>query len=98
MINLTALPLISAALCAVIAAVMLQRVFPIDTASGRDARVTQTMLQPDPATQRQALPFWRAHPGAALSFGEAPARRECGGDRAPVVVGPIEWRVARLDR
>ena len=60
MINLTALPLISAALCAVIAAVILQRVFPIDTASGRDARVTQTMLQPDPATQRQALPFWRA--------------------------------------
>ena len=60
MINLASLPLISAAICAIIVAVILQRVFPIDTATGRDARVMQTMLQPDPRAQRQQLPFWRA--------------------------------------
>ncbi|CAG0992156.1 hypothetical protein PLCT2_02532 [Planctomycetaceae bacterium] len=60
MINLTSLPLISAALCAVVVALILQRLFPIDTATGRDARAMQTMLQPDPATQSPALPFWRA--------------------------------------
>lgn len=60
MINLASLPLISAVICAVIAALILQRLFPIDLAAGRDARAMQTMLQPDPSTQGQALPFWRA--------------------------------------
>ncbi len=60
MINLASLPLISAVICAIVTAAILQQLFPIDTATGRDARAMQTMLQPDPKAQRQSLPLWRA--------------------------------------
>ena len=58
--NITAVPLLAATVCAILGGAILYQLFPIGIDTGRDARTTQRMLQRDNSVQRRNLPFWRA--------------------------------------
>ncbi len=86
MINLTALPLLAAGMCACIVAALLYQFFPLDLDTGRDARKTRAMLRHEVAGARAHLPFWRA-----LLLPLQPLMKHIPGVNLTAVDGQLFW-------